>query len=73
MVDRFTIVWYTPVYRKFTQLYRPVSSGEGKIMALLWLPLVLLAFDLLVVVAAAETRPGFDPSQRGWYRLHWRR
>ena len=73
MVNVFNILWYTLVYRKFTELYRPARSGEGEIMALLWLPLILLVFDLLVVVAAAETRPGFDPSQRGWYRLHQRR
>ena len=73
MVDKFSILWYTSVYPKFSRLYRPARPGEGMIMALLWLPLVLLVLDLLVVVAAAESRPGFDRSQRGWYRLHLRR
>jgi hypothetical protein len=35
-------------------------------MALLWLLLILLALDVLVAVAGAESRPGFDRSQRGW-------
>jgi hypothetical protein len=41
-------------------------------MGLLWMVLAVIALDVAAVLAAADTRPGFDHDARRWHR-HRRR
>jgi hypothetical protein len=41
-------------------------------MGLLWMVLAVIAVDVAALLAAADTRPGFDRDARWWHRYRRR-